>query len=71
MFAQVIIKQNLVNEACQSRPFIFRQRFREGDIKLEIRESLFNCPEFIFIKNLSQRSSSIPVRDFTASLQNK
>jgi chaperonin GroEL len=54
LLAQVIVIKHLVYEARISFPFIFRKRFRKGQVELEVREIAFNLPEFILIKYLPE-----------------
>src|SRR5690606_26475611 len=75
MFLEVVIKQTLVNEAYVTVaffvikalldfPVVFRKRFAETNVKLEVRKLLFNLPEVIYIEQFLFRTTPIPVRHF-------
>lgn len=60
MVFQILLVDDLVDEACRARPVVFGQRVGEGDVEREVVVLGGQLLELVSVEELLQRAASIP-----------
>ncbi len=63
MILQVVVENDLMDEARVARPVVLRLRLGEADVEFEIRKIFFNGLELILIEYLTARTRTVPEGD--------
>ena len=65
---EVVVEDNLMDEARVAPPVVLGLRIREGDVEGEVGELTFDLAEVLFVEDLLLASCSIPVGDLTTRM---
>ena len=68
VLAEVVLKQDLVNESNVSIPVVLFLWFRESNIELEVREILFDLAKVIDVKQFTKATATVPITNFAIGL---
>lgn len=66
VLTQIVLQQDLMNEALVPRPIVFWKWLGKSDIELEVRKFFLDRAEVIDVKQFPHTPSAVPVRHFTA-----
>ena len=69
MILQIVIVDDLMDEADVAGPVVFGLGVRERDVEAEVGELLLDLAEVLFVEDLLLASCTVPVRDLTARME--
>ena len=69
MILQIVVVDDLMDEADVAGPVVFGLGVRERDVEAEVGELLLDLAEVLFVEDLLLASCTVPVRDLTARVE--
>ena len=69
MILQIVVVDDLMDEADVAGPVVFGLGVRERDVEAEVWELLLDLAEVLFVEDLLLASCTVPVRDLTACVE--